>query len=199
MTGGTPSTPEQWVRRPRLSCDDGPVSDLRPMLATMLPPGDVVPTGPGWVHEVKWDGVRALVEVGRTEVGGDAVRVRSRNGNDVTPAYPELEGLAGLGFTGVLDGEVIALGSGVPSLASLEDRIHVGTAPRPGAGGVNPVTLIVFDLLLLDGEDLFALPLAERRELLLGLGLDESPGRSRRPRRRPAVLAAVREQQLEGS
>ena len=33
---------------------------MRPMLAT---PGHSVPPGEEWVHEVKWDGVRALTEV----------------------------------------------------------------------------------------------------------------------------------------
>ena len=33
---------------------------MRPMLATK---GTYVPRGEEWVHEVKWDGVRALTEV----------------------------------------------------------------------------------------------------------------------------------------
>ena len=33
---------------------------MQPMLATR---GDHVPQGPEWTHEVKWDGIRALVEV----------------------------------------------------------------------------------------------------------------------------------------
>jgi bifunctional non-homologous end joining protein LigD len=33
---------------------------VRPMLATR---GRTVPSGPDWLHEVKWDGMRVLVEV----------------------------------------------------------------------------------------------------------------------------------------
>ena len=52
------------------------------MLATPGPP----PTGPGWSVEFKWDGIRAIVDV----APDGQVRIWSRNGNDVTAAYPEL-------------------------------------------------------------------------------------------------------------
>jgi bifunctional non-homologous end joining protein LigD len=138
---------------------------MKPMLATR---GDQVPVGADWVHEVKWDGIRALVEV----VGG-RVRITSRNENDVTPAYPELLGLSELGHDLLLDGEIVALGSGVPSFSALTDRMHVRD-PRRAAqlAQTNPVTFLAFDLVALDGTDLTSRPLAERRELLLGLGLD---------------------------
>ncbi len=139
---------------------------MKPMLATR---GDHVPTGPGWVHEVKWDGIRALVDVtdGR-------LRITSRNENDVTAAYPELGGLAELGHEFLLDGEIVALGSGVPSFGALADRMHVRDATKAARLALtNPVTLLVFDLLRLDGEHLTARPLSERRELLLSLGLDD--------------------------
>jgi len=136
------------------------------MLATR---GDQVPAGPGWVHEVKWDGIRALVEV-----SGDRVRITSRNENDVTPAYPELLGLAGIGHDVLLDGEIVALGSGVPSFSALADRMHVRDTRKAAAlAQTNPVTYLAFDLLRLDGEDLTGQPLARRRELLVGLGLDD--------------------------
>src|SRR5690242_20146662 len=138
---------------------------MKPMLATR---GDQVPTGSGWLHEVKWDGIRALVEVrdGR-------VRITSRNENDVTPAYPELLGLGELGHDLLLDGEIVALGSGVPSFSDLADRMHVRDATKAARlAQTNPVTYLAFDLLRLDGADLSSRPLAERREALLGLGLD---------------------------
>jgi bifunctional non-homologous end joining protein LigD len=139
---------------------------MKPMLATR---GDQVPTGAGWVHEVKWDGIRALVAV-----SDGKVRITSRNENDVTPAYPELLALGGLGHDLLLDGEIVALGSGVPSFSALADRMHVRDARRAAQlAQSNPVTYLAFDLLRLDGEDLTAEPLQHRRELLLGLGLDD--------------------------
>lgn len=165
---------------------------MQPMLAT---PGDVVPTGSAWAHEVKWDGIRALVDV-----GGDGVRVTTRNENDVTVAWPELQGLATLGRDVLLDGEIVSLGQGVPSLAGLADRMHVRDPRRIAAlAAANPITYLVFDLLRLDGRSLLGTPLHERRALLEGLALADAcwqvppvydDG--------PALHAAAREQGLEG-
>ena len=52
-------------------------------------PGDRVPTGAEWAHEVKWDGMRLLAEVQAGQV-----RLTSRTERDVTVAFPELAGLA---------------------------------------------------------------------------------------------------------
>lgn len=142
---------------------------MQPMLATR---GDHVPSGADWVHEVKWDGIRALADVhdGR-------LRLLTRNGNDASPAYPELAGLAGLADDLLLDGEVVALGDGVPSFSALADRMHVRDRVRAARlAEANPVTYLVFDLLRLHGEDLTGLPLAQRRERLLALGIDAAFG-----------------------
>lgn len=165
---------------------------MRPMLASR---GTAVPTGPGWVHEVKWDGVRVLVEVrdGR-------LRLTSRNENDVTVAYPELHGLAGLGRDVLLDGEVVAFDDGVPRFSAIADRMHVRNARRAEQlSHSNPVTLILFDLLRLDGDDLTGRPLAERRQALVSLGLDDT--RWQVPAvydDGPMLLEATRQQELEG-
>jgi len=132
------------------------------MLATR---GERVPTDPGWIHEVKWDGMRVLVEV-----AGGVVRAHSRNENDVTVSFPELAALAGLAASGnglLLDGELVALVDGVPSFGGLAERMHVRDARRAAelmAG--NPVTLVVFDLLRNAGTSLLDQPLAERRAAL---------------------------------
>lgn len=163
---------------------------MQPMLAT---PGDVVPTGPEWAHEVKWDGIRALVDV-----QGRSVRVSTRNGNDVSAAWPELQGLAGR--DALLDGEIVSLGQGVPTLGALMDRMHARDPRKVAAlAKANPVTFLVFDLLRLDGTSLVELPLRERRELLEGLGLDDTfvqvPGVYDDG---AALLAAAEAQGLEG-
>ncbi len=138
---------------------------MRPMLATR---GTSVPSGPEWLHEVKWDGMRVLVEVrdGR-------LRIFSRNENDVTVSFPELHGLAqALGHDVILDGEVVAFADGVPSFGALAERMHVSSARKAAAlVGSCPVTLLVFDLLSVDGTDLTGRPLSERRARLESLGL----------------------------
>ncbi len=146
------------------------------MLATK---GDHVPSGAGWAHEVKWDGMRVLVE--NTSGARDRsrpLRIWSRNENDVTVSFPELHALVELAGDFLLDGEVVALGEGVPSFGALADRMHVRDASKARTlSERNPVTLIAFDLLRLDGEDLCALPLSERRARLEALGLDTVPER----------------------
>jgi bifunctional non-homologous end joining protein LigD len=140
---------------------------MRPMLATR---GTTVPTGPEWLHEVKWDGIRVLAEV-----TGGTLRLWSRNGNDVSAAYPELVPLAEAleGRDALLDAEVVAFAEGIPSFGALADRMHVRNARKAASlATTNPVTLMLFDLLRLDGEDLTGLPLEQRRERLEGLGLD---------------------------
>ena len=143
---------------------------MRPMLATK---GTSVPVGEEWAHEVKWDGVRILADTRRGTAGGAPTRFTSRNGNDVTVAWPDLAE-SPLGDRDLLvDGEVIALNEqGLPDFRVLQDRMHV----RKAASAMRladrvPATFMVFDLLRLDGVDLTDRPLEERRARLLDLGL----------------------------
>lgn len=57
-----------------------------PMLAKAGDP----PGGTAWAWEFKWDGIRALVSC-----DGGRARATSRNGSDLTPAFPEGLELAG--------------------------------------------------------------------------------------------------------
>jgi len=138
------------------------------MLATA---GTHVPTSDEWCHEVKWDGVRTLATVTPSSSSG-GVRLISRNGNDITGAWPELT-TPPAGRDLVLDGEIIALNArGLPDFRVLAERIHVrkATAVARLAERV-PTTFMVFDLLRHGGEDLTARPLTERRERLADLDL----------------------------
>ena len=135
---------------------------MRPMLATR---GAHVPTGDEWQHEVKWDGMRVLVDV-----RGGAARLFSRNEIDATVSFPELAGMPV--EDGLLDGEVVAFADGTPSFAALAERMHVSRADRAKRLAERlPVTLLVFDVLRLDEVDLLDEPLAVRRERLAGLDL----------------------------
>lgn len=165
---------------------------MRPMLATR---GDAVPTGAEWVHEVKWDGVRVLADC-----DGDGLRMTSRNENQVTVAYPELHGLAALGRDFLLDGEVVALAGGIPSFGALADRMHVRDARKAARlAKDNPVTLVAFDLLRLDGAMLLDRTLRERRALLEGLALPEGCWQVPPAYDDGTLLLSVAEQQgLEG-
>lgn len=140
------------------------MTTLLPMLATV---GSHVPTGENWLHEVKWDGVRALATL---EDG--AVTLTSRNGNRITGAWPEVATPPGHDDL-VVDGEIIALNEkGVPDFRVLAERIHVRKASQVARLADRiPATYMVFDVLRYGGRDLTRLPLTERRELLEGLDL----------------------------
>lgn len=139
-------------------------SALRPMLAE---PTSSVPTGPEWVHEVKWDGMRVLAEIHDGELS-----LTARSGRDVTVAFPELARLADTYDDALLDAEVVVLEGGRPSFGALADRMHVADATKAARlAAQQPVTLMVFDLLRLLGTDLTAQPWTARRALLEQLDL----------------------------
>jgi bifunctional non-homologous end joining protein LigD len=143
---------------------------MRPMLATA---GTSVPTDDGWIHEVKWDGVRMLADVDPT---GPQARMLTRNGNDATVAWPDLH-VPPLGDRDLLvDGEVIGINEhGLPDFRVIQERMHVRKASTAARLAERvPATYMVFDLLRLDGRDLTTLPLHERRALLEELDLAET-------------------------
>ncbi|MDX8054984.1 non-homologous end-joining DNA ligase [Lentzea sp. BCCO 10_0798] len=169
---------------------------LKPMLAVPGPlPHD---DDDQWAYEFKWDGVRAVLRV-----EGGRVQAWSRLGNDITVAYPELQGVGEqLGSTeALLDGEIVALRNGRPSFSALQNRMHVtkSEAARRAAKQY-PATLLLFDLLHLNGSSTVQLPFRQRRELLRGLEL-RGPNWMTPPsydEDGASVLAASREQGLEG-
>jgi bifunctional non-homologous end joining protein LigD len=127
-----------------------------------------LPTGPEWVYEYKWDGIRATV---RTT--SDCTRVYSRTGRDLTRAFPELAGLVDQLPDSVIDGELISLdASGAASFGRIIERMHT-TDPAQVSRLVKsvPATYMIFDLLRLDGTDVRELPYATRRDLLDDLEL----------------------------
>ncbi len=133
----------------------------KPELATLV---KAPPLGPEWVHEMKFDGYRILGALS----DGD-VRLLSRNGKDWTERFAKVaEGLAGLECSSALvDGEVaVELADGRTSFQALQRSLEEGGAR---------IVYFAFDLLLLDGNDLRATPLVERKDALKEL-LRGSPG-----------------------
>ncbi len=110
------------------------LAELRPMLATSATPGIARAAaerwGSPWV-EMKWDGIRGL-----GVWDGRRLRLRSRNGNDLTSTYPDLTGVdLGLGdLPAVLDGEIVALDEqGRPSFPLLQRRMNLAQPERSSA------------------------------------------------------------------
>ncbi|MCS5495885.1 ATP-dependent DNA ligase [Cnuibacter physcomitrellae] len=171
-----------------------------PMLATLGQATDIRDEDE-WAFEMKWDGIRALVLADHGRVA-----LVTRNGNDVTAAYPELvEELAAATADRelLLDAEVVALDAkGRPSFGRLQQRMGL-SKPREVEAAARRVRvdLMVFDLLEEDGEPLVDEPYDERRRRLED-ALPASSGRLHVP---PAfdgdldhALTSSRELGLEG-
>ena len=120
---------------------------------------------PGWLFEVKYDGIRVLAQR-----AAGSVELYGRNGQSFTTRYPEVvAALRTLPLDQfVLDGEVVALDErGRPSFQRLQSRMHLGRATDiEQARGTTPVTAVFFDALALDGRDLRPLSLEARKECL---------------------------------
>lgn len=129
---------------------------VEPQLATLVadaPPGD------GWIHEIKLDGYRILLRIERGRV-----RLLTRNRQDWTARYPAVvEAAAALPVKeALLDGEIVALdAAGVSRFQALQ---AFDTAPAAGT-----LVYVAFDLLFLEGRDLRARPLLERKARLARL------------------------------
>ena len=129
------------------------------MLATLTDRRDF---GEDWLLERKFDGERCIA---RKE--GDAVRLESRTAKALTGTYPELRAVLAAQRPGrfLLDGEVVVFDGEQTSFSRLQQRLGV-TSPSPALVEAFPAVYCVFDLLELDGEDLTARPLVERRARL---------------------------------
>ena len=121
------------------------------------------PSGPLWVHEIKFDGYRIAARIDQ-----GAVQLLTRSGLDWTAKYPATAAaLAKLKVkSAYLDGELCGVRpDGVTSFELMQQA-----SDRGGAG----LVYFVFDLLELDGEDLAALPLLDRKTRLAAL-LEKPP------------------------
>jgi ATP-dependent DNA ligase len=137
-----------------------PTAKFQPCIPTR---GTKVPTGPDWLHEVKHDGFRMIVQR-----DGDRVRLFTRNGHDWIARYPWIvdaaRRLRQRQF--VIDGEAVVLGvDGVSDFAALHSRKHE-----------DEVQFYAFDMLAGDGDDMRPLPLSMRKANLARLLARRSDG-----------------------
>src|ERR1700754_2720240 len=111
---------------------------------------NVVPAGPDWIHEVKYDGYRL-----RVERNGNRVRLLSKSGHDWTERYPWIVETARKirKKQFILDGEAVVLGvDGISNFDDLHSRQYD-----------DEVHLYAFDILAYEGDDLTRLPLHLRK------------------------------------
>jgi len=122
----------------------------------ILTRGTTVPAGPDWLHEIKHDGHRLIVQ--REE---ERVRLFTKNGHDWSGRYPFItEAALRIKSTSfVIDGEAVLLGvDGISDFNGLHSRTHD-----------NEVQLYAFDILVDGGEDVRPLSLQLRKNNLSSL------------------------------
>jgi bifunctional non-homologous end joining protein LigD len=130
---------------------------------------DRPPSGPGWAHEIKFDGYRMQL---RVEAG--RATLRSRRGLDWTHKFPEIVQDGSKLPDGIYDGEIVALDSEQrPDFAGLQAALSSGKT----AG----LVYFLFDALFAEGEDLRDLPLDGRKARLKQI-LEDRAKRSQRLR-----------------
>lgn len=124
-----------------------------PQLATLV---DAAPGGNDWFHEIKLDGYRMQARLDRGKV-----KMLTRRGHDWSARMPSMVGeLAKLSIgRALLDGELVVMREG--GISDFQ-RLQNSLSDRRDGDCV----LYLFDCLYLDGYDLRALPLRERKQLL---------------------------------
>jgi DNA ligase D-like protein (predicted ligase) len=126
---------------------------------------DAAPEGDQWLHEIKFDGYRMHARLDR-----GAVKLLTRTGLDWTHKYPPIAAaVASLGaHQAYLDGELCGVfPDGITSFGMIQAASDAGNA----AG----LVYFIFDLLHLDGDDVGARPLIERKARLAALLLNVTP------------------------
>ncbi|HYG03531.1 MAG TPA: non-homologous end-joining DNA ligase, partial [Chryseosolibacter sp.] len=159
---------------------------------------DKPPTDDGFIYEVKWDGIRALVSF---EDG--KVKIHTRNQNDVTAQFPELlDGDKAFRATNaVFDAEIVSLDeSGKPVFKKVINRLMAsGETNILKASKVNPCYCYIFDCLYLDGRPIINDPLVKRKEWLRDAVKFDTPYRvSDSVEDGLSLFEAAREHGLEG-
>jgi bifunctional non-homologous end joining protein LigD len=129
---------------------------VEPQLATLV---STVPEDDGWLHELKFDGYRVFCRIDNGKIA-----MLTRSAQDWTARFGVLARAAKLlpARQAIIDGEIVALDAdGSHSFQKLQNSLRDGDAAR--------LIYYAFDLLYVNGRDLRALSLLERKKLLRNL------------------------------
>jgi ATP-dependent DNA ligase len=152
-----PGTPEPAQPPPGIFAVAPPIE---PMLAKLA---EELPTGGAFLYEPKWDGFRAIVFRGESEVF-----IQSRDLRPLDRYFPELHAafLARLPAGCVVDGEIVIATPHGLDFDALQLRLHPAASRAAKLAQATPAAFVAFDLIASDGRDLRGVPQGERRVLL---------------------------------
>src|SRR2546430_2986819 len=133
---------------------------IEPMLAKLA---EELPTAAGFLYEPKWDGFRAIVFRGESDVF-----IQSRDLRPLDRYFPELHAVLLDNLTGgcVVDGGIVIVRPHGLDFDALQLRLHPAASRVAKLSKETPASFVAFDLLASGGRDVRNAPQAERRALL---------------------------------
>jgi ATP-dependent DNA ligase len=166
---------------------------VEPMLAKLT---EELPVGGGFLYEPKWDGFRALVFR-----GGSEVFIQSRDSRPLDRYFPELHDvlLAALPDGCVLDGEIVIATRHGLDFDALQMRLHPAASRVARLAKETPAAFVAFDVLAAQGRDLRTTPQHERRVQLEALLAGVDPPIYLTPMTRDSMVASEWLSRFEGA
>jgi ATP-dependent DNA ligase len=167
-----------------------PVEPMLAKLSTGLPESD------GFLFEPKWDGFRAIVFRGPSDL-----YIQSRDLRPLDRYFPELHDalIARLPPGCVVDGEIVIATAHGLDFDSLQLRLHPAASRVAKLARDTPSSFVAFDLLAADGGDLREAPQTERRARLERLLANVTPPVYLTPVTRDRGIAAEWLERFEGA
>lgn len=116
-----------------------------------------------YLFEIKFDGIRALIFVSPKDI-----HIYSRNSQDITFLFPELQAIKDIVSTDtIFDGEIVFVDNHNFSFSHIQSRLHLKDKTKiMRASLLEPVTFMAFDIIY-HNQDLTTMPLLQRKEILL--------------------------------
>ncbi|MGQ0648636.1 MAG: ATP-dependent DNA ligase [Gemmatimonadaceae bacterium] len=166
---------------------------IEPMLAKLA---DELPVAQGVLFEPKWDGFRALVFR-----GGSDVFIQSRDLRPLDRYFPELHAafLEQMPDGCVIDGEIVITTPQGLDFEALQQRLHPAASRVAKLAAETPASFVGFDLLAAEGRSVMQVPQAERRVLLEQLFAGVGPPVYLTPMTRDRSVAARWLKEFEGA
>src|SRR5262249_35865522 len=156
----TPARERHCMSPPRVATPFPIAPPVEPMLAKL---SDALPAEGSFLFEPKWDGFRAIVFRGASDVF-----IQSRDLRPLDRYFPELHDalLERLPADCVVDGEIVIATAHGLDFDALQLRLHPAASRVAKLARETPSSFVAFDLLAADGASLMAAPQSERRARL---------------------------------
>ena len=166
---------------------------IEPMLAKLA---DTLPAAGPYLFEPKWDGFRAIVFRGASDLF-----IQSRDLRPLDRYFPELHAalLEKLPRDCVIDGEIVIPTAHGLDFDALQQRLHPAASRVAKLAKETPASFVAFDLLAAGDQSLMDAPQSERRSRLEGLLAGTGPPLYLTPMTRDRATATRWLEEFEGA